>query len=114
MANEGAGSAVIELGGQRYDRVLSLNLKMSMLEGACSGTIVLSWPGAEHFGATTTAAPAFSAGAQGTIYLDDQLAAKITLDKRISKGSPKSYELTLTFRGTQSTDIDGDTQHQTG
>lgn len=114
MANEGAGSVEIEIGGQRYNRILGLNLKISMLEATCSGTIVLSWPGAEHMTATGGAAPAFSAGAKGTIYLDGQMAAEIQLDKRLSKGSPKSYELTLQFRGTQANDVDNSTQHQTG
>ena len=114
MANEAAGNAIVVIGGKRYEQFSSLSLKRSFEEGTCSGSIVLSWPGADQFNAQGMVASDFVDGADGQILLDDQLAATITLDQRTSKGSPKTYELTLTFRGQCSEYIDGSPQHETG
>src|SRR5215831_14944832 len=111
---EHIGSAVVVIGGTRYDRFLSLNLKRSAREGTCSGTVVLSWPGAEAFEATQQAVPAFAAGAEGTILLDGQLAGEVIFDTRISKGTPKHYELTLQFRGPCSSLVDSSPDHESG
>src|SRR5215471_17155703 len=111
---EHIGSAVVIIGGQRYDRFLSLTLKRSLREGTCEGTVVLSWPGAEAFAATQQAVPAFAAGADGTILLDGQLAGEVTFHTRIGKGTPKHYELTLEFRGTASAAIDSSPDHDSG
>ena len=114
MANEAAGSCVVVLGGKRYNRFSSLTLKRSVEEGTCSGTIVLSWPGADQFNTSGFVASDFVDGADGQIFLDGQLAGTITLDSRSSKGSPKSYELTLQFRGQCSEYVDGSPDHDTG
>lgn len=114
QGHEREGNAVVIIGGQRYDKFLSLTLKRSVEEGCCSGTVVLSWPGAEQFSMTSMAIPAFSAGADGTILLDDQLAATVIFDTRISKGTPKHYELTLQFRGKACLGVDGGPKHESG
>jgi len=112
--NEEHASAVIIISGQRFKNFLSLNLKRSKEEGTCSGTIVLSWPGTEQFAAAGPVASAFGAGTDATIMLDGQLAAKVVIDTRISKGTPKSYELTLQFRGPAAGLVDGSPNHETG
>src|SRR5262249_10957877 len=114
MANEERGDCVVVVGGEVYDRMLSLNLKRSMEEGTCSGTFVLSWPGAEQFNVPSMGVPTIMDGAEGAIILDGQLAATIVLDTRISKGTPKQYELTIQFRGKASVLIDSSPQHDTG
>jgi len=114
MPQEQKGSAVVIVGGTRYDRMLSLNLKRSREESTCSGTIVLSWPGAEHFNTNVLQAAALMSGADGVILLDDQLAATIVIDARLSKATPKQYELTLQFRGKASAIVDSTPQHDTG
>jgi prophage tail gpP-like protein len=114
MANEAMGTAVIMVGGQRFDRFLSLNLKRSRQEAAGSGTIVLSWPGAEQMSNRTMQAPTLVDGADGQLILDGQLACTFRIDTRLSKGTPKSYELTLQFRGIASDAIDSSPDHPTG
>jgi len=114
MGNEAAGSAVVLVGGNRYERFSSLTLKRSIEEGTCSGSIVLSWPGADQFNAAGLVMSDFVDGASCQIVLDGQLAATATLDTRTSKGSPKSYELTLQFRGQMSHHVDSSPNHDTG
>jgi len=111
---EHMGSAVVIIGGARYDKFLSLTLKRSVEEGCCSGTVVLSWPGADVFNQSSQVAPAFNAGVEGEIHLDGQLAAKVIFDTRISKGTSKHYELTLQFRGQCSQMVDGGPRHESG
>jgi len=111
---ESRGSAVVIIEGQRYDKFLSLTLKRSIEEGTCSGTVVLSWPGAEAFNISSAVAPAFSAGAEGEIILDGQTAGKVIFDTRISKGTSKHYELTLQFRGQASELVDSSPDHESG
>lgn len=113
MAREGLGTCVVEVGGNRYDRMLSMNLKASKQDKTPSGTIVLSWPG-DYTNQQQMAAPDFLAGAEGRIWLDGQLAATVRFDKRISKGSSKSYELTLNFRGNNAINLDSAVVHETG
>lgn len=112
--NEEKGSCQILIGGKMYDKMLSMNLRRSMLEGTCSGTIVLSWPGAEQFTREGVILKDFVEGADGQIKLDGQTAATIILDTRNSKGTPKSYELTLHFRGQMSDLVDSSVDHETG
>lgn len=112
---ESEGSAVVIIGGARYDRFLSLSLKNNVNQSTCEGTIVLSWPGAEQFNiAGGLVAQDWIDGADGIIMLDGQLAATIRFDTRISKGSPTHYELTLHFRGQCSTAVDSMPDHPTG
>lgn len=106
IGTEERGSAVVIIGGQAFNHFLSLNLRRSKNELACNGTIVLSWPGAEQFNVTGLAAKQIIDGAEGVIMLDGQHAASIRIDKRISKGTPKSYELTIQFRDINSNLID--------
>lgn len=114
MANEAAGSCVIEAGGKKFDHFVSFQLKRSKEETTCSGQVVLSWPGAEQFNSSKPPAQELVDGAQGTILLDGQLAAKIVLDTRISKGSPTHFELTIQFRGKASVLVDAVPKHETG
>jgi|GEM_PF-2288191 len=114
MANEAAGSAIVVIDGQRYERFTALRLKRSREEATCSGTLVLSWPGLDGASTTSLLAPAFVDGADCQIILDGQLAATATLDVRSSKGSPKTYELTLHFRGQMSEHVDSSPRHETG
>jgi len=118
--NEQAGSCVVNIGGVAYTNFVSMTLRCSTQDGTCQGTIVLSWPGSEQFdraqigntplGPASFYAGAFIDGAQGTIELDGQLAATIIFDKRVSKGSPTHYELSLQFRGKASCAIDSSPQ----
>lgn len=114
MPNEGAGSCEVRVQGKVFRDMLSMNLRRSRNEGTAVGTIVMSWPGAEHMNVSGLLAKEFMEGQDGEIYLDKQLAAKIIFDTRISKGTPKSYELTLNFRGKASTPIDSSVKHDTG
>jgi len=112
--NEEQASVVVIISGQRFKNFLSLNLKRSKEEACGSGTVVLSWPGTEQFEAAGPVASAFGTGTDGTIMIDGQIAARVRFDTRISKGTPKSYELTLQFRGICSAAVDGSPNHETG
>ena len=84
--NEAMGTCVVEVDGTRYDNFLSLSLKRSKEETTCSGTITMSWPGAEVSGGKGMPAKKIVDGAKGKIYLDGQLAATIIFDTRTSQG----------------------------
>jgi len=114
MANEGAGTAIVEIGGQRYDRFLSLTLTRSKTDATCSGTIVLSWPGAEQFNAQSPPAQEMVDGAKGTMILDGQLAATFRIDSRTSNGTPTSFKLDLSFRGLAASIVDSHSDHESG
>jgi prophage tail gpP-like protein len=114
MANEAAGSCVIAVGGKNFDHFVSFSLKRSKEETACSGQVVMSWPGAETFNAKNPPAQEMVDGADGKIFLDGQLAATIILDTRISRGSPTNFELTLEYRGRTSILVDAMPKHDTG
>lgn len=114
MPREGAGSIEIIVGGTTYKDVLSMNLRRSRNEATSVGTIVMSWPGTQQFNRSGQVVADLKDGADGEIKLDGQRAAKIIIDTRISKGTPKSYELTLNWRGFASTGVDGGVKHKTG
>ena len=107
---ESMGTCVIEVGGQRFDHMLQFQGKYSKSEGTHSGTIVLSWPGAEDFNKATV----LQEGAKGTAWLDGQLFCTFRIDKRVSTGSPTTFTLALEFRGLFSQGIDGNPDHPTG
>src|SRR5262245_35440338 len=114
MANERLGSAIVEIGGQRYDRFVTLSLTRSKEDATCSGTITLSWPGAEQFNAQTPPAQELVDGAKGTLYLDGQKAATFRLDSRTSNGSPENFRLDLSFRGLAAALVDSHSDHESG
>lgn len=116
MAVPGAeyGTVRIIIGGQSYTRFLSFNLRRSLREQTCSGTVVLAWEGTEQFERSMIVAPAFVAGGHVVIMLDGQLAGTGNIDTRISKGTPKHYELTLQFRGEMANSIDSMPDHESG
>src|SRR5262245_4043481 len=114
MANEAMGTAVVEIGGKRFDKFVSLSLSRSKEEATCSGNIVLSWPGAEMFNAQTPPAQEMIDGAEFKLYLDGQLAATGYIDTRTSNGTPTNFELTLSFRGTAAEIVDSSPDHPTG
>jgi len=114
MANEAMGTAVVEIGGKRFDKFVSLSLTRSKEEATCSGNIVLSWPGAEMFNAQSPPAQELVDGAEGKLYLDGQLAATFEIDTRTSNGTPTNFELTLSFRGLASELVDSSPDHPTG
>jgi len=114
MANEAFGTAYVEIGGQRYDRFLTLSLTRAKQEATCSGTIVLSWPGAEQFNAQNPPAQALVDGAKGSMYLDGQLAATFRIDSRTSNGSPDNFKLDLSFRGLAGALVDSHADHESG
>ena len=72
----------VEIGGVRYHQFTSLSLQRSKEAMTCSGSITLSWPGAEMYNATTPPAQEMTDGAKGEIYLDDQKAGTFRIDKR--------------------------------
>jgi prophage tail gpP-like protein len=114
MANEAFGSYYIEIGGARYDRVTNLSVKRAKEEATSSGTITLSWPGAEQFNAQSPPAQEFTDGAKGTIYLDGQKVCTFRVDTRNSSGTPETYKLDLQFRGLAGAVVDGHPDHPTG
>jgi len=111
---ERKGTCVIEIGGKRFDRFVSVSYKTSIEEMTGSGTIVLSWPGAEAFDANDMVAPEFKDGARGTLELDGQKVCTFRIDVRNSKGTPQSYLLSLTFRGISGAIVDGQPDTKTG
>jgi len=114
MANEAFGSCVVEVDGQRFENFLKLHAERSKDNLTCSGTIELSWPGAEMSGSSSMPVQQLVDGAKGTLLLDGQLAATFRIDKRTSKGSPTSYTLTLNYRGLTSALVDSQADHPSG
>lgn len=114
MANEALGTCEVSTGGKTYRHMLSMNLRISRQDATPSGTIVLSWPIGEAMSVQGLILKEFFAGAEAEIKLDGQLAASVRFDTRISKGTPKNYTLTLTFRGRQSINVDNSAKHDTG
>ena len=114
MANEAMGTAVVEIGGKRFDKFISLTLSRSKEEATCSGDVKLSWPGAEQFNAQSPPAQELVDGAEFKLYLDGQLAASGQIDTRTSNGTPTNFELTLSFRGKCSDLVDSSPDHPTG
>lgn len=112
--NERLGTCEVEIGGKTYDRFVSVTFKRSFEELTGSGTIVLSWPGAEAFDARDLVAPEFKDGARGTLKLDGQKVCTFRIDVRNSHGTPNQYLLTLTFRGISGAIVDGQPNHETG
>jgi prophage tail gpP-like protein len=114
MPNELMGSAVVEVGGTRYDNFTALSVKRDKNNLTAAGTITLSWPGAEQFNATAPPAQDLIDGARCSIYLDGQLAATARIDSRTSDGDPDSYKLTLNFRGLTAALVDSQADHPSG
>jgi len=114
MANEAMGTAVVEIGGKRFDKFISLTLVRSKEEATCSGDVKLSWPGAEMFNAQSPPAQEVVDGAEFKLYLDGQLACTGQIDTRTSNGTPTNFELTLSFRGLASEIVDSSPDHPTG
>ena len=114
MANEEMGTCIVIVAGVKYDNMISLSLKRTKKDMTSSGTMVLSWPGAELFNATAMPAQELVDGARGEIMLDGQLAATIRIDNRTSHGSPTSFRLELSFRGLASAIVDSSADHPTG
>lgn len=112
-------SVYVEVNGQRFVNFTSLRLQRSKDDLTCSGSITLSWPGAEDVNAQGGAsvgsgAPELKEGLQGTIYLDGQKAASIIFDKRSGRGTATSYQLDMTFRGKASVLVDSSADHPSG
>lgn len=114
MANELMGSAVVEVGGQRYDNFTMLQVTRDKNNLTASGTITLSWPGAEQFNATSPPAQELVDGAKGTMYLDGQKVATFRIDSRTSQGTPDSFKLDLAFRGLTAALVDSQADHPSG
>ena len=107
-------SVYVEIQGVRYHQFTSLTLQRSKEAMTCSGSITLSWPGAEMFNATTPPAQEMTDGAKGEVYLDDQKAGTFRIDKRSSKGSGTEFSLDLTFRGLAAALVDSSPDHPSG
>lgn len=114
MANEGMGSAIVEVGGQRYENFTNLQVTRDKSNMTASGTITLSWPGAEQFNATSAPAQELVDGAKGTMYLDGQKVATFRIDSRTSQGTPTSFKLDLAFRGLTAALVDSQADHPSG
>ena len=114
MSNEQAGSCIIAVGGQQFRNFTKMHAERSKDNLTCSGTIELSWPGAEMMGATSMPVQQLVDGAKGTLMLDGQLAATFRIDKRTSKGSPSDYTLTLNYRGLTAALVDSQADHPSG
>jgi len=114
MANEMAGSCVVEVGGQQFQNFTKLHAERSKDNLTCSGTITLSWPGAEMIGAQSAPVQELVDGAKGTLYLGGQKAATFRIDSRSSKGSATSYDLTLNYRGLTAALVDSQADHPSG
>jgi len=114
MANEWLGSAYVEIGGQRYDKFVALEVSRDKQDATCSGSMTLSWPGAEQFNASSPPAQELVDGAKGTVYLDGQLAGTFRVDSRTSHGSPTQFRLELSFRGLAAALVDSHSDHESG
>ena len=114
MANEAMGSAVVEVGGTQYNNFTNLAVTRDKSNLTASGTITLSWPGAEQFNATSAPAQDLVDGAKGTMYLDGQKVATFRIDSRTSQGSPTSFKLDLSFRGLTAALVDSQADHPSG
>ena len=114
MADEERGSAIVVIGGANYKNFLRLTLKRVKEEATCSGTIVLSWPGAEMFTATSAPAAEIMDGVRGTLLLDGQLAATFRVDNRTSHGDENHFRLDINFRGLASAIVDSHADHPSG
>ena len=114
MSSESMGSCIVEVGGQQFRNFTKLHAERDKENMTCSGTIELSWPGAEMIGASSMPVQEMVDGAKGTLLLDGQLAATFRIDKRTSKGSPTSYALTLNYRGLTAALVDSQADHPSG
>jgi prophage tail gpP-like protein len=114
MANELMGSAIVEVGGQRYDNFTALQVTRDKNNLTASGTITLSWPGAEMFNAQSAPAQEMVDGAKGTMYLDGQKVATFRIDSRTSSGNKDSFKLDLAFRGLTASLVDSQADHPSG
>lgn len=104
----------VEVDGVEYDEFTSFTLTRDKDDMTCSGSMVMSWQGAETFNSTHPPAKEMTDGAKIVVYLDDQKAATGRIDKRQGRGTPTSYELTLTFRGLAAALVDSSADHPSG
>jgi len=104
----------VEVDGQEYTEFTSFTLTRSKDDMTCSGSMVMSWQGAEVFNAGRLPAKEMTDGAKIEVYLDDQKAATGRIDKRQGVGTPTSYTLTLTFRGLAAALVDSSADHPSG
>lgn len=114
MAMEMMGTAYVEVGGQRYDNFVALSVRRGKDEMSSSGTITLSWPGAEQFNAQSAPAQEMIDGAKGTVHLDGQKICTFRIDSRTSQGSPLAFTLQLSFRGLTAALVDSQADHPSG
>lgn len=104
----------VEVDGQKFTDFMTLTLERSKDDMTCSGTLVVSWPGAEMFNATQPPMQKMTDGAKIVIYLDDKKAATGRIDKRTGNGSPEAYTLSFTFRGLAAALVDSSADHPSG
>jgi prophage tail gpP-like protein len=104
----------VEVDGEEYTEFTSMTLERSKDDMTCSGSLVMSWQGAEGFNSGRPPMEKMTDGAKIVIYLDDQKAATGRIDKRQGKGTPTSYTLTLTFRGLAAALVDSSADHPSG
>lgn len=104
----------IEVDGENYTDFVTLTLTRSKEDMTCSGSMVVSWPGAEVFNLGHPPMQKMTDGAKIVVWLDDLKAATGRIDKRQGKGDPDSYTLTFTFRGLAAALVDSSADHPSG
>lgn len=107
-------SVRIEVDGKNYTNFLTLILERTKEDMTCSGSVTVSWPGAEMFNATQPPMQEMTDGAKVVIYLDDKKAATGRIDKRRGSGTESEYTLVLTFRGLAAALVDSSADHPSG
>lgn len=108
------GNAEVVVGGQRYHQFVSLTVQRSKDDLTASGTLVLSWPGAEQFNAQNAPAQEMVDGAEIAVWLEGQKVCTGRIDKRSSTGSPEMFTLNLSFRGKAAALVDSSADHESG
>jgi prophage tail gpP-like protein len=114
MANEAAGSCFISIAGGNFGNFLKLSFKRAKEDATSSGTVTLSWPGAEMMAATSAPVAEIMDGVRGTLMMDGQLACTFRVDSRTSHGDSNSYRLEFSFRGLASSIVDSHADHPSG
>lgn len=104
----------IEVDGEDYTGFTTLTLERSKEDMTCSGSMVVSWPGAELFNATHPPMQKMTDGAKIVVWLDDKKAGTGRIDKRQGEGDADSYTLTFTFRGLAASLVDSSADHPSG
>ena len=104
----------IEVDGENYTDFVTLTLTRSKEDMTCSGSMDVSWPGAEVINLGHPPMQQMPAGEKIVVWLDDLKAATGRIDKRQGKGDPDSYTLTFTFRGLAAALVDSSADHPSG